>query len=128
MRTASRQPTLAIRSPADDHLHHQQQHPKGTTITDENLHLLTDDYFRFNRFALALFRATSLDDTDALAVLEAQAAAMPVEELEQVERLTGTMFAMAAQMPASIGPERILDEYGARLDQLEAAAKAAREK
>lgn len=96
-------------------------------MIDENLHLLTDDYFRLSRFALALFRATSLDDTDSLAVLEAQAAAMPPEELEQVERLGASMFAMASQMPASIGPERILDEYGARLDQLQAAARAARE-
>lgn len=72
-----------------------------------------------HRMALAIFRATSVEDADALRVLEAQAAELPTGGREKVEKMTTNIFA-AAKL-AFVGPEEFFDRYAASLDDLEAA-------
>ncbi|WP_026532546.1 hypothetical protein [Arthrobacter sp. H41] len=84
----------------------------------------TENYFTHNRLALALFRATSVEDADALAVLERTASELPAGELEAVEKMTLNMFAAAARTPTGVGPDEFFDAYSKRLDELEAEHRA----
>jgi hypothetical protein len=74
-----------------------------------------------NRVALALFRATSVDDTDALSVLQARLMEMEPSEQTAVERILRNMFHTAAALPAGKGPQDFFDVYSRKLDEAEAS-------
>ncbi|UKA65434.1 hypothetical protein LFT44_13000 [Arthrobacter sp. FW306-05-C] len=72
-----------------------------------------------NRLALALFRAESVEDADALAVLQGQIEALPETSRETLEKMLRNIVAAAQAAPAGVGPEEFFDHYSAALDRKE---------
>lgn len=76
---------------------------------------------KLNRLALALFRATSVGDDDALAVLQGQIEELPEHSQATLEKVVRNLVAAASLAPASIGPEEFFDHYSVALDREEVA-------
>lgn len=72
-----------------------------------------------NRLALALFRATSVGDDDALAVLQGRLEELPEASRETLEKMLSNMVAAAKAAPAGVGPEEFFDQYSIALDRAE---------
>jgi hypothetical protein len=81
-------------------------------------------YFEHNRLALALFRATSVADTDAQAVLKRSLAELPDDERKVIEKMSLGMFDAARSAPAGIDAEAFFSAFSARLDDLEGVLSA----
>lgn len=76
---------------------------------------------RLNRLALALFRATSVEDTDALAVLQESIKELPEHSRDALEKMLGNIVAAAKVAPAGVGAEEFFDHYSIALERREAA-------
>lgn len=73
-----------------------------------------------NRLALALFRATSVEDDDALEVLQGQIEALPQHGRDTLELMLNNIVAAANAAPPGVGPEEFFDHYSLALNRAEA--------
>lgn len=81
--------------------------------------MIEQQAIKMNRLALALFRAESVGDTDALAVLQARVEELPNGERETLQKVVRNLFAAAQAAPAKFGPEEFFDRYSEAIDQAE---------